>query len=66
MPTDRDGTPSPRPAALGPSKLESALSEQQARLGVPQRVVAHPQLLAAIVEASASAFTRITAGTRAC
>ena len=49
-----------RPAVLGPSKLESALSRQQARRGAPQRVVPHPQLLAAIVEASADAISSRT------
>jgi len=57
---DHEGPPSPRPAALGPSKLELALSEQQARRGAPQRVVPHPQLLAAIVEASADAISSRT------
>ena len=57
---DQEKPPSSRPAAFGPSKLESALSEQQARLGAPQRVVPHPQLLAAIVEASADAITSRT------
>src|SRR6185503_20751571 len=60
MLSERDKPSSPRPAAPGPSKLEAALSEQQARLGAPQRVAAHPQLLAAIVEASADAITSRT------
>jgi PAS domain S-box-containing protein len=57
---DHERPPSPRPAALGPSKLESALSEQRARSGAPQRVVPHPELLAAIVEASADAISSRT------
>lgn len=60
MPRDHELPPSPRAAGLGPSKLESALSEQQARRGEPQRVVPHPQLLAAIVEASADAISSRT------
>lgn len=52
--------PSPRAAGLGPSKLESALYDQQARRAEPQRVVPHPQLLAAIVEASADAISSRT------
>ena len=57
---EHDKQVSPGRAAPGPSKLESALSEQQARRGGTQRVVAHPQLLAAIVEASADAITSRT------
>ncbi len=53
---------SPRSAALGPSKLESALSQQQARRGTRHRVLPHPQLLAAIVEASADAISSRTFG----
>ena len=58
--SERRRQPFVRPEAFGPSKLETALSEQEARRGAPQRVVAHPQLLAAIVEASADAMTSRT------
>jgi diguanylate cyclase (GGDEF)-like protein/PAS domain S-box-containing protein len=57
---ERDEPASGDRLAPGPSKLESALSEQQARIEGTQRVVAHPQLLAAIVEASADAITSRT------
>ena len=59
---DHEKPRSPRSAALGPSKLESALSQQQARRESPQRVLPHPQLLAAIVEASADAISSRTFG----
>jgi len=58
--SERRSQPFARPGAFGPSKLESALSEQEARRGAWQRVVPHPQLLAAIVEASADAITSRT------
>jgi diguanylate cyclase (GGDEF)-like protein/PAS domain S-box-containing protein len=58
--SERRSQPFARPEAFGPSKLESALSEQEARRGAWQRVVPHPQLLAAIVEASADAITSRT------
>ena len=57
---ERRSLPFARPEASGPSKLETALTEQEARRGAPQRVVPHPQLLAAIVEASADAITSRT------
>lgn len=58
--SERERLPYPRPEVSGPSKLESALSELEARRGAPQRVVPHPQLLAAIVDASADAITSRT------
>lgn len=55
---ERRNLPFPNnPGLQSPSKLESAILQRQARLAAPPRIAAHPQLLAAIVEASEDAIS---------